>query len=192
MADIPNPRTWVTNDEPTATMLNAQLRTPYNDFFWNPPRVMVHHSAGQSLASGTFTLLTWDTEWFDSDGMHSTSTNPSRLTCITAGIYEIHLHIEWESIDDADAGHRFASVNLNNSGGTTPLTSAEIAWDHQIVSDNDSTGAPQTTNIAFLWPLTASDYVEALAMQTSAVDPLDTVHVAAARTTFGAVYMGTG
>lgn len=191
MADIPNPRTWVTNDEPTATMLNAQLRKPYNDFFWNPPRVQVHRSSGQSLTGGTLTLMLWDTEWFDSDGMHNNSSNTSRLTCVTAGLYEITLHIEWNSINNADAGHRFAFINLNNNGGTTPGTSAEIAWDHQIVSDNDSSGAPQTNHISLLWPLTAGQYVEGLCMQTSATT-VSTVHVAAARTTFAAVYVGTG
>lgn len=192
MADIPIPRTWVTNDEPTATMLNTELRNPYRDFFWDPPRCMVNHSTGQSLVSGTHTLLTWDTEWFDSDGIHSTGTNPSRLTCITAGLYEIVLHIEWNSINNADAGHRFAMVFLNNNGGVAPVDADEIAWDHQIVLDSDGSGAPQTNHISFLWPLAATNYVEAVAMQTSAVDPLSTVHVAAARTTFGMFYMGSG
>ena len=46
-------------------------------------------SAAQSIASGTETIVTYDTEVFDTDGFHSTVTNTGRITIPTgkAGKY---------------------------------------------------------------------------------------------------------
>jgi hypothetical protein len=37
-------------------------------------------TAGQATTNGVFTAITWDSENFDTDGFHSTSTNTSRIT----------------------------------------------------------------------------------------------------------------
>ena len=51
------------------------------------PSVRVRNSAAQSIPTGSTTTLTFDTEDFDTDTMHSTVTNTSRITCNTAGKY---------------------------------------------------------------------------------------------------------
>ncbi|MBI3319832.1 MAG: hypothetical protein HYZ89_04520 [Candidatus Omnitrophica bacterium] len=47
----------------------------------------VYNSASQSIANNTATLLTFDSERFDTDTIHDTASNTSRLTASTAGKY---------------------------------------------------------------------------------------------------------
>lgn len=49
----------------------------------------VTHSVAQAIQHNTWTVLAFDTERWDTDGMHSTVDNNSRLTCKTAGKYLI-------------------------------------------------------------------------------------------------------
>lgn len=60
-----------------------------------PPTVKVNNSADQQMSSGTWTGLSWDTEEYDSTGMHSTASNSSRLTFAgSTGIYNVGFSIE--------------------------------------------------------------------------------------------------
>lgn len=43
-------------------------------------RALVYNSTSQSLSGGVTTTLTWDSETYDTDSFHSTSSNTSRLT----------------------------------------------------------------------------------------------------------------
>lgn len=52
----------------------------------------VYNSTNQSLTPGQYTTLTFDTEAYDTDSIHD-GTNPTRLTCKTAGKYLIVGHI---------------------------------------------------------------------------------------------------
>lgn len=53
--------------------------------------VSVKATANQSIPNATFTAITWDSEYFDTDAFHSTSSNTSRFTIPSgkAGYYEI-------------------------------------------------------------------------------------------------------
>lgn len=44
-------------------------------------------STSQAISRNTFTAITFDSEAFDTDSMHSTSSNTSRITINTAGLY---------------------------------------------------------------------------------------------------------
>lgn len=50
----------------------------YNAF--DVPRVRVSHSTTQALTASAWVGLSWDTETYDSTGMHSTASNSSQLT----------------------------------------------------------------------------------------------------------------
>jgi hypothetical protein len=54
-----------------------------------PPRFRGYASTAQSISDATWTALTIDTEVYDSDGGHSTTTNTSRYTVQVAGTYLI-------------------------------------------------------------------------------------------------------
>jgi len=89
VAVIPAPATFVAGTAPTDANLNS-LRDGIN-FLLNPPRVLLTNSALQSVPSGVSTVLTFDTETYDTDAMHSTVTNPDRITTVTAGLYTVSL-----------------------------------------------------------------------------------------------------
>lgn len=55
----------------------------------------VSKSAQQSIAGGTDTAVTWNTEIYDTNGYHDNSTNNTRLTAVTAGYYRVGARIEW-------------------------------------------------------------------------------------------------
>lgn len=86
-----------------------------DEFFIDPPACSVYASSGQTLTSttGTPTALTADSEFYDNDSMHSTSTNTDRITINTAGRYQFFACVEFQA--DAD-GARFVEFMHN---GTT-------------------------------------------------------------------------
>lgn len=51
------------------------------------PSVRVYRSTTQSIPNGAWTALSFDAERWDSDSIHDNVTNPSYLTCRTAGKY---------------------------------------------------------------------------------------------------------
>jgi hypothetical protein len=64
------------------------------------------NSADLSIADSTYTALTYDTEDYDTDGIHSTTSNTDRLTCQTAGKYLILAGIAWEGNANGVRYHR--------------------------------------------------------------------------------------
>jgi hypothetical protein len=61
------------------------------------PYVQVTRSAAQLIATNTNTVVTWDTEAVDTDSIHSTSSNTSRLTVPTGkgGTWLVGFTVQW-------------------------------------------------------------------------------------------------
>lgn len=51
-------------------------------------------SATQTISSGTWTAVTWDTEDYDTLAMHDNVTNNSRLTAPSAGVYAVNFSVQ--------------------------------------------------------------------------------------------------
>jgi len=51
------------------------------------PRCRVFHGSTQTLSSAGETTLTWDSEDFDVGGLHSTASNPTRITPGSTGMW---------------------------------------------------------------------------------------------------------
>jgi len=118
------------------------------------PSARVFHSISQSVANTTLTVAAFDSEHFDTDTIHDTATNNSRLTCKTAGRYIIIANIRYSP---NVTGDRYAQIRLN---GTTVLgyelcRAAATADTMLLVSTLDS--------------LAVNDYVEVIAYQDSGV-----------------------
>ena len=60
-------------------------------------RAKVKHATNQAITTATSTVLAWDTEDYDTDAIHDTSTNNDRLTVPAGegGTYLIMLGVEW-------------------------------------------------------------------------------------------------
>jgi len=48
-----------------------------------------NRTSAQSIPHATLTIVAFNSELFDTDGMHSTVTNNSRITIQTAGVYDV-------------------------------------------------------------------------------------------------------
>ena len=118
--------------------------------------VRARNSAAIATNSGTATLMTLDSERWDTDTMHSTSTNTSRLTATTAGKYFISGSIEFAS--GFATGYRRAEIRLN---GATVIASQDTT-----PPANNSITATRVT-VSTHYNLAATDYVELLATQSA-------------------------
>jgi hypothetical protein len=126
---------------------------------------LVSKTANQTWTGTAWTLLTWNTEVYDTDGFHDNSTNNSRITIPTGmgGKYYIWLY---SAIVDAAAGgggflHHQIRINaggVQTSGGFLNQTSA--------YGPNGGLQANFTASIVY--DLAATDYVEAFAISTQA------------------------
>ena len=116
------------------------------------PAARVYNSAAISISHNLDTVLTFNSECFDTDAIHDTITNPSRLVCKTAGLYLIVGHVRFAS---NPTGFRYIYIRVN---GTTSLGVQETP----AVS-----GVPTILSVATLYQLAVNDYVELVVFQNS-------------------------
>lgn len=137
---------WTAHDILTAADLNAAIKG-----IQNPPRCYAYQGAAQTLTTGVLTAVTMDGEITDTDGMHSTVTNNSRLTIVTAGRYRVFSQVAFVS---NATGYR--TVTLRKNGTDVAFTRANAV--------NGIAHIQQTYNEILC---VAGDYLETAAQQTS-------------------------
>lgn len=137
-----------------AVLTEAQLDTLSDDiaFLANPPRCRVYNSADLTIPNNADTPLTFDSERFDTDTMHSTSANTNRITATTAGKYLIGLSIVWAN---NSTGIRNVSMAVN---GTTAILSETVV---------SLSGFSTPINVQTFYDLAAGDYVAVTGYQNS-------------------------
>lgn len=77
------------------------------------PRCKLGRTAVQSIAATTITKMLWTNETYDTDNLHSTSTNTSRITLSHSGIWTFSYVIGMAA---AALGHRECWLIKNNTG----------------------------------------------------------------------------
>lgn len=136
----------------TETNWDTHLRDNINNLIVRPA-ARVYHSAAQSATSGVSLWLAFNSERYDTDAIHDTATNNSRLTCQTAGIYLVEATLAFAA---NVTGVRGAQLLLN---GTTNIA---------IVREPAATGGHEhLLTISTTWAFAVNDYVEVLAFQSS-------------------------
>lgn len=115
-------------------------------------KARAYHSIAQSVADVTLTALALDSERRDTDTIHDTVTNNTRLTCKTAGQYAIAGGVRFAS---NATGFRQVSLRLN---GTVYLATQAFP----AVS-----GAVTQVGVATLEDLVVGDYLELVVYQSS-------------------------
>lgn len=110
------------------------------------------NSAAISVANGTPTALTFDSERFDTDTGHSTSVNTSRITFTTAGTYMVGGSLQWGA---NTVGYRYVGVRSN---GSTLIAVLSVP----VRADGFCDLA-----ISTLYAFSAGDYIELVAQQSS-------------------------
>jgi hypothetical protein len=115
----------------------------------------VYHSANQAITTGTTTALAFNSERYDTDAFHDTSTNTSRLTVPTGkgGKYLVTANAQWENW----SGDR-ANLTIRKNG-STGLAAEE--WQKNDVNGNSM------PMVVWVGELAAGDYVEAVVWQNS-------------------------
>lgn len=105
-----------------AVVPTAWLQTVADNqtFLADPPACSAFNPDPQTIANSTFTVLDAPGENYDTDAMHSTVTNNSRITAQTAGLYLAKATVEFRGFSGAD-NHRCILRFLLN--GTTTVES---------------------------------------------------------------------
>jgi hypothetical protein len=116
------------------------------------PSASLYHSTTQALTSGSATALLLNSERYDTDEGHSTSTDTSRYTVVTPGVYQLGAAVEFAA---SATGDRRLALRLN--GSTTIAEQSHRA----TAAGVDRVAVGRT------WRLGTGDYVEALATQDS-------------------------
>jgi hypothetical protein len=91
------------------------------------PKCKVTHSVSQNIGAGVPTALLFNTELFDTDTIHDTTTNSSRLTVKTKGIYSLNANVKF---DGYAGGGRTIAIRKN---GTTIIASNSFIDDAPIM-----------------------------------------------------------
>lgn len=75
---------------------------------------LVHNSVDHTVPNNSVTALGFDTESYDTDGIHDNVTNNSRLT-VTAGVTKVRLsgNLQWDS--DSTSGARGLRIYKNGA-----------------------------------------------------------------------------
>jgi hypothetical protein len=115
---VPSRLTAVAGAKIAASGFNAGVRDPI-DFLMSPPRVHAYDNTGLSCADNTDTLLTLSGEQYDTDTMHSTASNTSRIVFTTAGLYAVSCTIQFPNATYT-ASNIMVRLNAagNAAGGT--------------------------------------------------------------------------
>jgi hypothetical protein len=118
-----------------------------------PPLAMLRQTAAQTLTTGGYAALNFDTEDFDSHNGHSTVTNTSRYTAVLAGIYEV------------SGGAAFAA-------NATGRRLARLAFNGTVIGGSLAGIPANTATVGYsvrttLVRLAVGDYVELQALQES-------------------------
>lgn len=149
---------WLVNDD-LVVGASASWTGNYHqssDGLWIPQKFVgarVYNSANITLTTSVVTLMTYNSERWDNDSIHSTVSNTGRLTCQTDGYYLIDGHLRWAT---NSTGQRTLNIKLN---GTTFIASASF--------DATAGSLPTSIGAATLYYLVVGDYVEMFAFQNT-------------------------
>ena len=117
----------------------------------------VYNNAAQNISNTTWTALAFNSERFDTgggatSGLHHNSTNNSRFTIATAGVYTVWAGIEWQG--NASGSFRIMRITVNNQ--------YEISHQSQ-----PGAASGQRMSLSTIWQFQATDYVEVYVYQNS-------------------------
>lgn len=115
-------------------------------------------SVDQTINDNALTQITWDTETFDTDAFHSTSTNTSRITIPTgkAGYYRVTTRITFAGVTN----FRSRQVRLYKNGAGFELF-------NQVSSGTSTNGDDNSYELNTVVSLAVGDYLEIYAYQLS-------------------------
>lgn len=157
MTTVPVMRTWTAGELVTAAFMNTNIRDAGN-FLLARPMAILRQTAAQSIASGGWTSVLFDTEDLDRDGGHSTVSNTSRYIAQTPGYQLVVYTLPWAV---NATGARAGRLRLNGAD------SAATAAGRSTVGNGGATADTSCCGTGFLYFNGTTDYVELLGYQNS-------------------------
>lgn len=133
----------------------------YNGSRWNAARrafggASVSRDAAQTIGNNSDTAVTWNVESFDTDALHSLLSDTSRMTVPASGVSYVRLNASI-TFDNNSSGVRRIKIVKN---GATTIAAQSI----------DGAGFDALSVSSGLVAVSASDYFEVFAYQTSGGD----------------------
>lgn len=122
---------------------------------YNSTQVTVTGTGGVGTVA---TVIPFDSERWDTDTIHDTVTNNSRLTCNTPGKYMIYGNVTFNA-NGGDEGYRSLEIRLNGSTADADVLAKQAS--------KGISGVAVNMTISTIWGLDSGDYVELLARQRS-------------------------
>lgn len=122
-------------------------------FLADPPACRVYNSSNISCADAAVTTLTFNSERFDTDNMHSTVSQTSRITFNTAGVYVVTFNAECQSGNDYSAW--FCDFFLN---GATTIANVRFKPNTDALYNHN-------LHLSTLYKFAAADYIEVRVFQ---------------------------
>lgn len=123
-----------------------------------PLGARAYNSAAISVADSSLQALTFDTERFDYDAMHSTVSNTGRLTCVTPGVYVVSGYVKWAA--DATGVRKVALRFHDDSGASDIYIAGEL-------DASPGSGDDCEQNVSTVWAMEVDDYFELVVYQDS-------------------------
>ena len=144
------------------------------------PAARVTRAGNLVITTGALTAVPFDTERFDSEAIHSTASNTTRLTCVTPGLYHIYGCIGWFPASGGNL--RKTCIRRTLAGGG----SAEIV-SNEFGPDNATVTHVQPVSTDFI--LAVGDYVE-LCVQHDLGSDLSVERIDSKYPEFGMTWLG--
>lgn len=161
------PRSWQVGDVVTAAWMNTYVSDDLNALAAGPYCDLYATAPGSTSSSvNVFTAIPFDTEVADTDTMHDTSTNTSRITATTGGLYLVSGGAG--IVQQAAAVMRFAIAFYIN-GAVIPST-----YQATYVPALSGTGIHFGLTMSRYLRLTAGQYVELQVASSTASVALNT------------------
>lgn len=158
MATIPTPYDATSGTKASAAAFDAGVKDVLNYLLDGVPRAHVYDASGLSMANGVATLVTFDSETYDNDSMHSTASNTSRIVFTTAGRYDVNILL---TIGSGTYTNEDLNVRLNSAGSSAGGTSLRTQ------AYSNGTAGLLTMIFTFKRVFSAADYIELFVNQTS-------------------------
>lgn len=115
----------------------------------------MYHNTTQSIPQGASTVVALNSERFDTDAMHDTVTNNSRVTINTAGLYVVHFHGQLAAAGD----YTLVEMFIRKNG--TDIIANQTVGTHANATDGPSCSP------SCLYKFIVGDYVQGLVYQSN-------------------------
>lgn len=169
------PRTWLTTDSLSTTLLNAEVRDQFNALV-NPPRARVYKTASFTGVNGTWALIVFDgTTYVQSYTGTLTTTPNDRLIAPVAGLYTLNAEIGWTNTKGVVQLTQGGLMIRKNSAGSS-TGGSEVTISNQKSPDTSGTNgsgvkpsvhSTGSCHLSVDIPMAANDYVQMFAEQWS-------------------------